>query len=256
MSAKISIITITHNRGPLLVQAIESVLAQKFPDWELVIIDDASTDNTKELVQKYLTDTRVKYAQIAKAASVPAVRNAAWPYVGGEYIAVLDSDDIWCDDGKLAKQYAYLQAHPEVVLVGSGAIVIDGNGRELSRIVKPETDAAIRQDFFLKNPFFHSSVLYRYAPVRQLGGYDEQINFGEDLDLWLRLGQVGQLYNSPELLIKYRIHEDNAAKKNYWGAIVDVWRLIKKNRRFYGADRLTFLKKIVGKFSEAFKKNG
>lgn len=250
----ISVIIITHNREKLLPLAVESVLGQKFSDFELIIIDDASTDNTENVIKKYLNDERVRYIKIPKAASIAQVRNSAWAYVNGKYIAVLDSDDIWIDDLKLTKQFNYLESRPEVMAVGSGAILINDNGEEINKIVKPITDVEIRKDFLTKNPFFHSSVMYRYEAIKNIGGYDEKIRFGEDLDLLLRLGKIGEMYNFSDAMIKYRVHGDNEASKHFIGAIFDVFRIIAKNRKKYGAGWGVFFKKIFGKSSEYLKK--
>lgn len=251
---EISIIIITHNRENFLPTAIESVLGQKFSNFELIIIDDASTDNTENVVKKYLEDKRVKYVKISKANSISEVRNSAWPYVNGKYIAVLDSDDIWVDDLKLTKQFDYLESHPEVIAVGSGAILINDHGEEVNRVVKPITDMEIRKDFLTKNPFFHSSVMYRYEAIKKIGGYDKKIKFGEDLDLLLRLGKIGEMYNFSDTMIKYRVHNGNEASKHFIGAILDVFRVIAKNRKKYGAGWSVFFKKIFGKSSEYLKK--
>ena len=254
MPNSISVIIITHNREKFLPFAIESVLRQKFSDFELIIIDDASTDNTEELVKKYLSDSRVRYIKIPKANSIAQVRNSAWPYVRGKYIAVLDSDDIWIDDLKFTKQFEYLENNPEVIAVGSGAILINDNGEETNRIIKPITDAEIKKDFLVKNPFFHSSVMYRHNGIKEVGGYDETIRFGEDLDLLLRLGKIGKMYNFPEMMIKYRVHKDNESSKHFFGAIFDVFRIIACNRKQYGFGLSIFFKKIFGKGSEYLKK--
>lgn len=253
MFISISVIITTHNRANLLIKSIDSVLCQKFIDFELIIIDDASTDNTEELVRKYLSDSRVKYIKIPKAGSISEARNSVWPYVRGKYIAVLDSDDVWCDELKLKKQFEFLENNSNIILVGSGAKLINDLDRELDVVIKPETDEEIRKNLFTKNPFFHSSVMFRFDAVKQLDGYDEKIMFGEDLDLWLRMGKLGKFYNFPEAMIKYRVHNDNEIKKHWIRAVLDVLRVIKKNRKTYGAGNLIFLKKIFGKFLEKFK---
>lgn len=253
MPVLISVIIVTHNREKLLTKAVDSVLRQKFFNFELIIIDDASSDDTEGVVKKYQNDERIKYIKIAKANSISQVRNSAWPYVNGKYVAILDSDDIWCDDLKLEKQFEFLENNPEFVLVGSGAILINDQGEKKEKVIKPSSDEEIKKDFLVKNPFFHSSVLYRYDDVKKIGGYDEKIRFGEDFDLWLRLGKEGKLYNFPDAFIEYRVHEDNEAKKHFGGAIFDVFKVIKKNRKGYGVGRGVFFKKIFGKFSEYFK---
>lgn len=253
MQSLISIIIVTYNRKKLLIKAIDSVLRQKFSDFELIIIDDSSTDNTEEAVKKYLADRRIKYVKIAKSKSIAQARNAAWPYVSGGYVAVLDSDDVWCDDLKLSKQFNFLENNSDFIAVGSGAVLINEQDKILDYVVKPELDADIRKDFFTKNPFFHSSVMFRYGPIKEIGGYDEKIKFGEDLDFLLRLGQKGKFYNFPEAMINYRIHSDNEIKKHWLGAVIDVLRIIKKNRKIYNAGPSIFFKKIFRKFFEYFK---
>ena len=253
MKPIISVVIVTYNREKLLAKAIDSVLCQKFSGFELVIIDDSSTDNTEDLVKKYLSDERVKYIKIAKSKSISQVRNSAWPHVSGKYIAVLDSDDIWCDDLKLNKQFNFLEKNSDFVVVGSAAALINSEDQIIEYVKKPESDNEIRKDFFVKNPFFHSSVMFRLEAVKRIGGYDEKIKFGEDLDLWLRLGKEGKFYNFPEVMIKYRIHNDNEIKKHWSGAVLDVLRIIKKNRKTYNAGPLVFLKKIFRKLSEYFK---
>ena len=254
MNISISIIIVTYNRSKLLVKAIESVLIQKFTDFELIIIDDASSDNTEEVVKKYLSDKRIKYIKNKKGTSIAQVRNSAWKYVQGKYIAVLDSDDIWCNDLKLNMQYEYLENHPEVVLVGGSSILINEIGIELGRIINPTSDEEIRNNIMIKNQICHSTVMYRYDVVKKLGGYDEHINYGEDLDLWLRMGKIGQLHNLPEYLVMYRVHNDNESSKHFLSSIKDVFKVISKNRRKYGIDRTIFVKKIFIKFIEYLKK--
>ena len=254
MNISVSVIIITHNRSKLLIKAIDSVLYQKFIDFELLIIDDASTDETEEVVLKYLVDKRVKYIKKNKSNSIAQVRNSAWQYVSGEYIAILDSDDIWCDELKLKKQYDFLETYSDVVLVGGGAILINEKEEETNRVINPISDTEIRKDFLIKNPFYHSSAMYRYGLINKIGGYNENIKYGEDLDLWLRMGKVGKLYNFPEFFIKYRIHNDNEVSKHFGKAIVDVLRVISKNRKGYGIGWSIYCRKILQKFLEYFKK--
>lgn len=250
MHISVSVIIVTYNRGYLLASAIESILHQNFHSFELIIIDDSSTDNTNDVIKPYLKHANVTYIKIPKSNSIAQARNAAWKYTRGNYVAVLDSDDLWCDELKLAKQFEFLEKNPSTVLVGSGAILIGRDGKDIEKVYKPEIDSEIRKGFLSKNPFFHSSVMYRRAAAINVGGYDESILFGEDLDLWLKLGKVGSLYNLQETLIKYRVHDDNEASKHHWDAVFHVLRIIKKNRQAYGFSRFVFLKKIFSKIIE------
>jgi glycosyltransferase involved in cell wall biosynthesis len=250
MSNLVSINLVTHNRAKYLSEALHSVMAQTYSDWELIIIDDASSDNTAQILVPFLSDRRIRYYLVAKQKNIAAVRNLALAKSAGKYLAVLDSDDLWSSSAKLAQQVEFLERHQEVILVGTAAIRIDESGREQGRVYKPTEDVAIRRDWFAKNPFFHSSVMYRLAEAKKLGGYDENIRFGEDLDLWLRLGEVGQLYNLHEILIKYRTHQDNEAAKHQGQAIADVFKVIKKNRQKDGVGWGAFGRKIWNKITE------
>lgn len=241
----ISVMIVTHNRGHLIAGAINSVLRQSFDDLELIIVDDASDDDTEAIVRGF-SDPRIRYQKIVKANSIARVRNIALSLAKGKYLTVLDSDDIWCDDDKLLKQFNFLEANPDYVLIGGAAKIIDSSGKELRIEMKPLTDLDIRRDFLVKNPFFHSSVMYRAG----LGVYNEAIKFGEDWDLWLRLGKVGKLANLDEVLVKYRVHDDNEATKHPKGAIFDVLAVIKNHRQAYGGGRFVILKKIWRKLQE------
>lgn len=198
-SPRISIVMPTHNRGPLLSRAIESVRAQTFQDWELVVTDDASTDNTWQTLTAWAAkDGRIKPHRntVNEYPDISKILNDGLARARGEYIARLDDDDYWIDAEKLAKQAAYLDAHPECVIVGTGVVVVDSNNNERYRYLKPETDAAIRKSALSSNPFTHSAVLYRRAAALTEGGYERQ--YAEDWTLWLRMGKKGSLYNIPE----------------------------------------------------------
>ena len=250
MSPKISVVIVTHNRSSLLLRAVDSVLAQSFQDFELLIIDDASSDNTELLVKAYLSDERVKYFKISKQKSIAAVRNFVWPYVRGEYIAVLDSDDIWIDVYKLQKQYDFLEMNANVVLLGGAAAQINEKGVEIGQVAKPLKDEDIKKEFFVKNPFFHSSVMFRREVITPPFVYDDKISFGEDWDLWLRLGEKNKLANLSDKIIAYRVHNDNEAKKHKLKAMLDVFKVIKKHRRRYGESRMVYIEKMISKLSE------
>lgn len=250
MNNLVSINIVTHNRAHYLGDAIKSVLAQSYDNWELIIIDDASTDNTSEIIKEFLADKRIKYFLVEKQASVAAVRNLALSKSSGEHLAVLDSDDLWIDSDKLIKQVEFLVNNPDYSLVGGGAKIIDADDRLIETIKKPLTDKEIRKVFLEKNPFFHSSILTRLELVKKLGGYDEQFLYGDDMDLCLMLGREHKVGNLNDILISYRRHDDNEAAKQPKEAVFGVFKVIAKNRKAYKASILVYLKKIIGKARE------
>lgn len=196
---RVSVLMPTYNREPLLSRAIASVRAQTFTDWELVVTDDASTDGTWQVLTDWAAkDARIKPLRNAtnQYPDISKILNDGLARAQGEYIARLDDDDYWIDEEKLAKQVAYLDAHPECVVVGTGVVVVDGAGKERYRYLKPETDGAIRESALSANPFTHSAVVYRKAAALAEGGYERQ--YAEDWTLWLAMGKKGSLYNIPE----------------------------------------------------------
>ncbi|MEO8665758.1 MAG: glycosyltransferase family 2 protein, partial [Ignavibacteria bacterium] len=143
----VSVIMPTYNRVDMLEKAIESVFAQSFEDWELIIIDDASTDETqkrmtdldsKEEAVKYMRIPRIKDKGISEYLNI-GLRNAS-----GKYIARIDDDDYWCHKDKLKMQVGFLDENPDYVVVGGGVILVDEKGDELFRYLKKETDKEIR----------------------------------------------------------------------------------------------------------------
>lgn len=215
--AKISINIITYNRAQFIAEAIQSVLNQSLVDWELIIVDDGSTDNTKEVVGVYAQkDTRITYLLNDTNLGISKSRARALHASNGKYIAILDSDDVWCDNDKLKKQYDFLEHNEEYILVGGGAKLIDEDGKRIKQIHVTESDFLIRTTLLLKNPFIHSTVMYRRHIAQSVGGYEEtfdgiQIDAIEDYQLWLKMGIRGKLANFSESLVAYRVHTGNVS---------------------------------------------
>jgi glycosyltransferase involved in cell wall biosynthesis len=211
MTRKITILMPTYNRVGLLRRAIKSIMDQSFPDWELVVLNDASTDGTRMYLDEFRKlDARVRPVHHEKNyyPDISRALNEGLKLGHGAYVARLDDDDYWCDKDKLAKQAAFLDAHSDCVVVGGGTIVIDENDRERFRYFKPETDAAIRAKALLANPFTHSTVMFRRELALEVGGYGDFKN-AEDWDLWLRMGTRGTFHNFQEYFVRYLMTEQS-----------------------------------------------
>lgn len=204
----------TYNRAHYIGQAIDSVLSQSFSDWELLIVDDASTDTTEEIVRSY-EDSRIVYIKNESNLGITKNRNKALSLAKGEYIAVLDSDDYWIDNAKLEKQVAFLDAHPMYALVGTQMEIVDSAGKKIKKEYFPTMDFLIRILLLLKNMFAHSSVLYRRKEILNLGGYDDTLPIWEDYDLWLKIGRSYKFANLSTCATAYRTHDlqSNTNKK-------------------------------------------
>jgi glycosyltransferase involved in cell wall biosynthesis len=203
---------ITHNRASFITDAIRSVQKQSYTDWELVIVDNGSTDTTPKLIRQYqVADARIQYIQNAVNEGVVPARNQALRASRGELVAVLDSDDVWIATDKLERQVALLQEN-EVSVVGTGIVYIDEKGEEIKREQKPASDRELRARMLSTNQLAHSSVMYRRAEVQEIGGYPDR-EIGEDYELLLSLGLRGTLVTIPEYMTGYRIHAGNVTRK-------------------------------------------
>lgn len=229
-----SIIIPTRNRGKRIKKAIESVLEQTYKNFELIIINDASTDGTGEIISKFARkDPRIKVITNEINLGLARSLNKAIKISCGEYIARLDDDDFWSDARKLEKQIDFLEKKLDYMLVGGGVIRIDEQGKEIIRFYLPREDEEIRRTVLLGNPFAHSSVVFRKEAWEKSGGYDENLPFSEDWDLWMRFGKLGKFYNFPEYFIYYSQSIKSMSSSNIRRNIKINVELAKKYRNDY-----------------------
>lgn len=231
--ARVSILMATYNRVKYLPQAIDSVIVQSYSDWELLVVDDGSNDGTDKIVQRYAErDGRIRYFKNEINLGIEKSRNLGLSKCGGEFVAVLDSDDIWEDHTKLQKQVEFLEKNPEYILCGCQARVIDEGGREIDHIFHALDDADIRKAMLSCNQFVHSSVVYRRNAAMSAGGYGGS-QIGEDYDLFLRVGLKGKFANLPEAMVCYRRHSSGATWKNKLLSAREHLKIIKKFKDQY-----------------------
>jgi glycosyltransferase involved in cell wall biosynthesis len=206
MDKLVSIILPAYNGAHRISDAIQSVTNQSYTNWELLIIDDFSVDNTREVVSNFVNkDSRIKYIKNNTNLGLQKTLNIGLAQSKGEYIARIDDDDMWADVDKLQKQVDFMDNNPDYVLLGTGVIIINEQGNELFRYLLPQTNEQIKNRILGKNCFAHSSVMFRKSIVMQFGGYSEgeEAKYMEDYDLWLKLGSVGKLANLPIYGLKY-----------------------------------------------------
>lgn len=204
---RVSVIIPTYNRADLLAEAIDSVLGQSFQDFELLAVDDGSTDNTAELVASYGPPVRYIYQENRGQG---AARNAGLQTARGEYVAFLDSDDLW-EPKKLALQVATLDEKRECSLVYSDAYFFDGKTRQrqylFSRLCRPY-EGHVARELLHCNFIASPTPLLRRSVFELVGGFDERRpQLGEDWDLWLRVAAQAPIALVPEVLAGYRQHE-------------------------------------------------
>lgn len=201
---KVSIILPTYNGGRFIKKAIKSILAQSFSDYEIIVIDDGSTDNTKEILGEYIKEDKIIYFK--KENEGPNIaRRLGVARSSAEYIAFLDDDDIWHSKDKLKKQVEFLDKNKEYVMVGTGGFIIGENGQTIMKYKVPEKDEEIRKSILLKNPFIQSSVLIRKEYLEKIYYKENKdcCNSWEDYSLWLEAGLLGKVFNLREEMVFY-----------------------------------------------------
>ncbi len=193
------------NAEKTIAGSIDSILRQSFTDFELLIIDDCSSDRTPEIIEHYRTkDPRVRVIRLSRNSGVVKALNIGISKASGKYIARMDADDESLPD-RLKLQVAFLDSNPEVVLVG-GPYVFMGRFRMLDVFLPtPQTNEGISAVIERINPICHPTVMFRKSAFDEVGGYREAFANSEDYDLWLRLSRVHKLANLAEPLVRYRL---------------------------------------------------
>jgi glycosyltransferase involved in cell wall biosynthesis len=201
----ISVAMVVRNVETFLAESIESVLEQTFRDFEFIILDFGSTDQSKAIASSYAAnDSRIRLHDIPNC-SLPEARNAACRLAQGQYIAVQDADDISLPN-RLLWQVDFLEKHPEAGFVGGAAEWIDSEARSLW-VDKVLTENLELQSALLSCcPFIHTSVLMRRATFELVGGYRATFPQAQDYDLWLRMSEHFQCANVSQTVVRYRIH--------------------------------------------------
>ncbi len=205
-SPLVSVLMAVYNSERYVTQAVESILRQTCQDFELIIIDDGSTDRTLKILKTYAaSDSRIHLFN-QENCGIVKTRNQLLKHATGEFIAVMDADDI-ATPTRLEHQVEFLRQHPNVVCVGGAQDWVDEAGRFLRHQTEVEADAEIQQQMLGGcTTINHPTAMFRRAAVVEVGGYDESFDQAEDLDLFLRLGEIGTLANLPETLVQYRQH--------------------------------------------------
>jgi glycosyltransferase involved in cell wall biosynthesis len=205
----VSVLMPAYNAAAFLDLTIESVLNQKFSDFELLIIDDCSQDNTFEIANKWvLVDDRIQIIRNSSNLGIAGNRNKAVSLARGKYIAWQDADDISFPD-RLALQSAYLELNPDVGIVG-GSMEIFSENQILGYRHYPQTDDLIRRAIFRYSPIAQPTAMILADALHKVGAYDLSLPPAEDLDMTFRIGEHYLLSNLSNTLIRYRVSETSA----------------------------------------------
>ncbi|HEX8294926.1 MAG TPA: glycosyltransferase [Chthoniobacteraceae bacterium] len=229
----VSVLMSVHNGGRWLRPAIDSVLAQTRWDFEFIILDDASTDDSAEQISA-VGDARIRLIRLPENIGLTRSLNFGLREARGRFVARQDADDL-SDPCRLEKQLAFLQRHPEVALVGAQARLIDAEGRSRGVRNLPLEPASLRWLSLLDNPVIHTAATFRTAVVRdEFGGYDESFSCCQDYALWMKVMGKYDVANLPARLVSVREHGASVSATRRSEAQVLVERVVREtvNARF------------------------
>ncbi|HEY8310026.1 MAG TPA: glycosyltransferase [Gemmatimonadaceae bacterium] len=207
----ITVLMSVYNDERYVAAAVQSILAQTFQDFELLVIDDGSTDSSRSVIEAF-DDSRIRIVS-RENRGLTASLNEGLLLARGRYIARQDSDDISLPL-RLEREFALLESHADVGLVGTNYTIIDEQARAIvtTSVFTHPHDLAIAE--IVSNQYGHGSVMFRKAVLQEVGGYDPSVGHVEDYDLFVRIGRVAKLANIPEPLYLWRRNPDGVTFSN------------------------------------------
>lgn len=210
---KISVIMPVYNCSRYLEEALASLLIQTFRDFEVLAINDGSTDDSLKILEKFAKcDKRIRIINQDNSGIVK-VLNRGINEAKAEYIARMDGDDI-CFPNRFMDQIKLLDEHPEVVLAAGNFEVINENSEFLYKEFVIPNNGCIQRAFYLRNAIAHGSVMFRKPVVEKLGGYSEKFGPTEDMELWMRLLDEGDFVSTDSFIYKWRVNTQGLTSQN------------------------------------------
>lgn len=210
--AKVSILMNGYNAQKYLKEAIDSIYSQTYKDWEIIFIDNCSTDNTKKIVDSY--DDKIKYYKTEENIPLGAARNFGLQYCDGEYIAFLDTDDIWLES-KLEQQIKVMDDNPQYQLCYGGVIYIDKNSQIIGKSLPKARSGNVFAQQLKRYEINMQSVILRN---NEKINFNQKLRHSPDFDLFVSMASNSEVCVISDFIVKYRKLEDSLTSKN-----IDVW---------------------------------
>jgi len=222
----VSVVIPAYNHAEHILEAIASVFTQTFKDFEVIVVNDGSPDDTAEVLRPLVESERIRYIEQANAGQA-AARNRGLAAAAGRFVAFLDDDDVWPPD-KLEWQTEALSADPELLVV-YGSYRTLGEGGADPRESEGHPSGMVREQFCQGSPIrTPGQCLIRASALHALNGFDVGIKGADDWDLWLRISEKGRFQYQNRISLYYRVHEKNASG-NVWALYTNSMRVVRKH---------------------------
>jgi glycosyltransferase involved in cell wall biosynthesis len=199
----VTVLMAVHNGARHLRDSVESILTQTYSDFEFLIVDDGSTDGTADILDSF-ADSRIRLLQNENNLGLSASLNRGLRESRGGLVARQDADDV-SEPSRIERQVAFMNAHPSIAVVGTAYRKINGEGRFIANRALPPDPLTLRWHLLFYCPFVHGSVIFRRRAADDLNGYDTNLVYSMDHDLWSRLALRRPVANLPDVLFQYRV---------------------------------------------------
>jgi glycosyltransferase involved in cell wall biosynthesis len=200
----VSVVTATFNMGNYLSETVRSVLSQSYQNFEMIVVDDGSQDNTQEVMKSFLNDPKIRYVRLDRNRGQTAAKNRGLAEAKGRYVGFVDADNLW-KPFKLEHQLPLFKNSERIGVVYSDAEYIDENGKILPYKKRNYHEGLITNELLLSNFVNFNSALVRRECIQEVGGFDENLSMGIDWDLWLRISTRYEFAFLPEQTYSYRL---------------------------------------------------
>lgn len=231
----ISVVMPAYNAQKYISSAIESILNQTFKDFELIIVNDCSIDNTLKIIKSFRRkDQRIKIINNGMRLNIAATLNKGISQAKSNIIARMDADDISLPE-RLELQYKLINSSKNISVIGANIIIIDANGNEIAIRAYPNSSEKLKKCLFRYSSFAHPVVCFRKDIFDSVGGYDPKYSPTEDLDLWFRMGSKHKFGSVNKPLLKYRLYKNSSSNQSLRSLEILVFKI-----RLYGMTKLGF----------------
>lgn len=228
---KVSVVMSVHNGQSYLAESIESVLNQTFTDFEFIIINDGSTDNTKNIIHNYKSsDRRIRVITNPEKIGLPKSLNTGIKKANGRLIARMDADDLSAAN-RLELQTDYLNNHPNISVIG-GAVTIIGTK---TKIFYPTSPSVLKFYSIFYNPVSHPAVMFKKESIVLIGMYSEEFQQTQDFELWSRMRTDFLFSNLPQIVLHHRIHRSSVSSQHKVCQVKNAITIAKRNCSKYGS---------------------
>jgi len=236
---KVSVVMGVYNGGRFLREAVESILGQTFEDFEFLIINDASTDDSAEIMEHF-SDPRIRIYENSRNEGLTRCLIKGCNEARGKYIARMDADDI-SYPMRFEKQVAFLEGHQEYAVIGTQCHFLDDIGKVRAISAYFCTDEELKQDVWRRAPFAHGATMFVREHIMEFGGYRELFRYAQDYDLWLRVMERCKVANLPDVLYGLRYHRKSITLQNFYlqAQFGDLAREFAQMRAKTGSDPIT-----------------